>query len=137
MAAVGMSKAGVFDDLVIDHIEFYVSDLDDARRVFSQGYGFDTHAASHASCAVALGRGDIRLLLTEASASSALSGYVERHGDGVAVIALGTADAGRVRRYGQARRCAGEPVGFQYSAIAFELRFCGWLQMVMPPAGTR
>jgi 4-hydroxymandelate synthase len=120
MPVAGTSKvaaaSGIFDDLFIDHIEFYVADLSEARKVFAEGYGFDTYATGTAGPdgsvlrTLALGRGEIRLLLTEASgADHASSAYVEQHGDGVAAIALGTADA-RVT-FAEAIRRGAVPVG--------------------------
>jgi 4-hydroxymandelate synthase len=94
------SAASASADLFIDHIEMYVTDLGEAREMFTEGYGFDIYAPGvvgpegSVPRGLALGRGEIRLLLTEASGDDhPSSGYVDRHGDGVAVIALGTADA--------------------------------------------
>lgn len=88
------------DDLVVDHIEFYVADVGSLRKAFTDGYGFEMYATAApdpdgaAPRSVALGRDDIRLVLTEASGGDHVSSaYVQQHGDGVGVIALGTGDA--------------------------------------------
>lgn len=78
----------IFDDLVLDHVGFYVSDLTATRRWWTESFGFSVYARSEHS--VALGSNDIHLLLTEQPAHHP---YLVRHGDGVSDIALRTEDA--------------------------------------------
>jgi 4-hydroxymandelate synthase len=84
----------------IDHLEFYVADVQEAAGRLCTAYGFaihgvggpDTGLAGQRSVLVRL-RG-IQILLTSAvSDSHPAADFVRRHGDGVAVIALGTDDA--------------------------------------------
>ncbi|GAA2347988.1 4-hydroxyphenylpyruvate dioxygenase [Streptomyces cuspidosporus] len=87
-------------DPVLDHIEFFVADLEATVGQLSLGYGLQvlvpptrgSRRGDHRSAL--LGRGRIRLLLTQAlSGDHPARSYVERHGDGVADIALRVADA--------------------------------------------
>lgn len=94
------SQSEISGDLSVDHVGFYVSDLTSARETLINGYGFEEYATEVASPGrftprkSALGHGDIRLLITEASIEDPESvSYVEKHGNGVAVIALGTSNA--------------------------------------------
>jgi 4-hydroxymandelate synthase len=88
-----------FDDLRVDHIHFYVTDLAANLDWLVGGYGFGVYSvaesASRAACrTVGLGKDQIRLLVTQPLASHhPAASYVGRHGDGVADIALGVADA--------------------------------------------
>lgn len=79
----------------VDHVGFYVADLDSAVTSLTAGYGFDvlipaTHsndAGDHLSALLGLNR--IRLLLTQAiSQEHPAFTYIQQHGDGVADIAL-------------------------------------------------
>lgn len=86
-----------FDQLTIDHVTFHTGDLRAAAGWFGGGYGFETYARSApgaGSPALALGRNDIRLLVTEPGPGDEIgSRFVQRHGDGVADIALRVPDA--------------------------------------------
>jgi 4-hydroxymandelate synthase len=85
----------------IDHLELYVGDLARVAAHFRDGFGFRSlgHNGPAADAAGArsmlLGAGGIRLLLTQGHAPDhPASRYVERHGDGVACLAMRTDDAG-------------------------------------------
>jgi 4-hydroxymandelate synthase len=99
--------------LGIDHVEFYVGDLEKSAAVLCRGFGFRAGAAlpSSPGCAAPGGpagpggapaagsqstllrQGRIKLLLTAASASGhPAADFVQRHGDGVASIAFRTDD---------------------------------------------
>ncbi|MFH8407396.1 4-hydroxyphenylpyruvate dioxygenase [Streptomyces sp. NPDC018019] len=82
-------------DLAIDHIEMYVEDLDAAAFTWVDKYAFTVvgtgGSADHRS--IALRHGTITLVLTMATSDRhPASVYVADHGDGVADIALRTAD---------------------------------------------
>lgn len=86
-----------FSDLTVDHVRLYCTDLDASVTQFS-AYGFDVLAttgdAGGAEYSVAMGHGDVRLVLTRPDAGDHPgSMYVTQHGYGVSDIALGTADA--------------------------------------------
>jgi 4-hydroxymandelate synthase len=94
------SNVSIFDELSIDHVEFYVQDTAVAAAQFIDGYGFEIYGASEpaesvtAIRSVALGKNQIRLVLTTAQgADHPAAAYVEQHGDGVANIALTTPNA--------------------------------------------
>jgi 4-hydroxymandelate synthase len=84
----------------IDHVEFYVDDAQRAAASMCDEFGFrlcgrsasDSSAGDHRS--LLLRQGDVHILLTSGlSPTHPATGYVRRHGDGVAVLALGTTDA--------------------------------------------
>ncbi|MFG3050896.1 4-hydroxyphenylpyruvate dioxygenase [Kitasatospora sp. NPDC048239] len=86
-------------DAVIDHVELQVADLAATTARLTTSYGFepltpvarDGRGGEHLS--VLLGQGRIRLLVVQAlDADHPARAFVERHGDGVAGIALGVAD---------------------------------------------
>ena len=84
---------GAFGDMTVEHVEFYVNALADKTRALTEGYGLRPYATTpgeHPEVrSVALGRHDIRLVLTEALTDDhPATAYVDRHGDGVADIAL-------------------------------------------------
>ncbi|MFF7474795.1 4-hydroxyphenylpyruvate dioxygenase [Streptomyces sp. NPDC008092] len=84
-------------DLSIDYVEMYVEHLESAAFDWADRYGFTvagtSDCAGHRS--VALRHGRITLVLTQAvSDQHPASAYVAAHGDGVADIALRTADVG-------------------------------------------
>ena len=81
----------IFDDLVLDHVGFYVTDLDATRRWWTDSFGFSVYAKGDA--AVALGSNQIHLVLTEPGEEHPGAAYLAKHGDGVSDIALRTADA--------------------------------------------
>jgi len=90
--------------LGIDHVEFYVADLEKAAAALCRGFGFRMPCAATAGPgdhgdAVAGGRslllrqGRIKLVLTAASSPGhPAADFVQRHGDGVASIAFRTND---------------------------------------------
>ncbi|MEV0998817.1 4-hydroxyphenylpyruvate dioxygenase [Nonomuraea sp. NPDC050202] len=84
------------DDLRLDHIGFYVADLTAEAARLSRGYGLAPYAEATAwGCrSVAVGAGLVRFVLTQPTAGDHPgAAYLGRHGDGVADIALGVADA--------------------------------------------
>ncbi|WP_457032524.1 4-hydroxyphenylpyruvate dioxygenase [Kitasatospora sp. P5_F3] len=84
-------------DLYVDHVVLNVEDLGASAQRFAQVYGFGTYATSEQGAEAssrAVGRGRIRLVLTQALAEDhPAADYTRRHGDGVADIALATPDA--------------------------------------------
>jgi 4-hydroxymandelate synthase len=86
--------------LGIDHVEFYVADLEKAAAALSRGFGFRTAcsapagpaapgSAAEGSRSLRLRQGRIKLVLTAASSPShPAADFVQRHGDGVASIAF-------------------------------------------------
>ncbi|MGI5378907.1 4-hydroxyphenylpyruvate dioxygenase [Streptomyces sp. CA-251387] len=82
-------------DLAIDYVELYVDDLDRAVSAWVDGYAFTVVGtgsfAGHRGIALRQGRTTL-VLTTATSAQHPASAYVATHGDGVADIALRTAD---------------------------------------------
>ncbi|MBM7169920.1 4-hydroxyphenylpyruvate dioxygenase [Streptomyces sp. G44] len=83
------------DDLSIDYVEMYVEDLETATSSWADRYAFavvgTSTGADHRG--VTLRQGRITLVLTQATSEEhPASAYVMAHGDGVADIALRTAD---------------------------------------------
>ena len=83
------------DDLAIDYVEMYVDDLAAKAFTWVDRYGFTVvgtgGSAEHRS--VALRHGPVTLVLTAATSDQhPASAFVQTHGDGVADIALRTAD---------------------------------------------
>jgi 4-hydroxymandelate synthase len=77
----------------IDHVEFFVRDAQDAADHLCSAYGFRVHGAqAHADQrSVLVRQRDIQIVLTEGlTPEHPATRYVERHGDGLATIALGT-----------------------------------------------
>ncbi|MGC4868588.1 4-hydroxyphenylpyruvate dioxygenase [Micromonospora sp. DT53] len=88
--------SSVFSDLAVHHVEFHVTDAVWAARELAGQYGFGVvgsrRAEDHVS--VALRQGSTVLVVTEGFADAHPSSlYVQQHGDGVADLALRTADA--------------------------------------------
>ncbi|MFJ8795282.1 4-hydroxyphenylpyruvate dioxygenase [Streptomyces sp. NPDC102462] len=82
-------------DLAVDYVELYVDDLDRAVSAWVDGYAFTVvGTASFAEHrGIALRQGRTTLVLTAAaSGRHPAAAYVATHGDGVADIALSTAD---------------------------------------------
>lgn len=97
MAAV---QQQLFDDLQVDHIGWYVGDLDAQTDWFAKGLGLDVYGVSEsgrngpAERAAAVGRAGIRLRLTQPlSADHPGSALLEKHGDTPADVALAVTDA--------------------------------------------
>lgn len=87
---------GVFDTVVLDHLRLYVEDLDEATARYSDTLGLPVHSAGGSGGARSAGVGhhDVRLVLTRPVADGHPgAGYLERHGEGVAEIALRVPDA--------------------------------------------
>ena len=91
----------------IDHVEFYVADLEKAAAALCRGFGFRTACTAPAgpgdpgdagdagagSRSLLLRQGRIKLVLTAASSPGhPAADFVQRHGDGVASIAFRTDD---------------------------------------------
>ncbi len=91
----------IFDDLVLDHVGFYVSDLAATRRWWTDSFGFSVYAKG--DDAVGLGSNQIHLVLTEPGGDHPGIAYLAKHGDGVSDIALRTADAAAVYQEAVAR----------------------------------
>jgi len=113
-----ISRARVFENMAVDYVEFYVSDIEQSINWLVDGYGCAVRATPADLPAdvrsVMVGQGDIDLLLTEAvEQDHPAAAYVERHGDGVANIGLRVPDA----------------------ASAFEQAVRGGARPVAPPAG--
>lgn len=84
----------------IDHIELYVGDARQAAFYFGTAIGFHLRGQGGPETGLVgqrsllLGQGDIRMLLTSAlTAAHPAATYVQRHGDGIAVVALEVDDA--------------------------------------------
>ncbi|GIH67785.1 4-hydroxyphenylpyruvate dioxygenase [Sphaerimonospora thailandensis] len=112
-----MATTTIFQDLLVDHVEFYVADLAAQTDWFTGGLGFGVYADTEpdasgkapATRSAGVGRGEIRLVLTEPlTADHPAAAYVARHGDGVADIALRVADAAAA--YREAVRRGARPV---------------------------
>lgn len=100
---------GVFDDLAVDYILFYVENIDRSRAWFVNGYGFGigapgTPVDTDKIHSLFLDQGQIRLVLRQPLvADHPVVAYLAAHGDGVADIGLRVDDAAvafteRVRR---------------------------------------
>ncbi|MDQ2583573.1 4-hydroxyphenylpyruvate dioxygenase [Saccharothrix yanglingensis] len=91
------AQAGsAFEGMTVDHTVFYVGDADRAAGELVDKYGLAALGTSETSSvrSVAVGGGTIRLVFTQAvTDDTPAAAYVKVHGDGVADIALGVADA--------------------------------------------
>jgi 4-hydroxymandelate synthase len=93
------SGAAALENALLDHVEFYVSDIAATTAWLVDGYGLEVYAqpapASGAPVwSVGVGRNQIRFVLTEpVVADHSATAYIDRHGDGVANIALRVPDA--------------------------------------------
>jgi 4-hydroxymandelate synthase len=80
----------------VDHVELYVGDAQQMTFYLCSTFDFEVLGQGRVAGqrSVLLGHGDIRLLLTSGlRADQPATGYVQRHGDGVAAIGLRTDDA--------------------------------------------
>ncbi|MFV2112536.1 4-hydroxyphenylpyruvate dioxygenase [Micromonospora sp. LOL_025] len=84
----------------IDHIELFVGDARQAAFYFDRAVGFQLRGQGGPETGLAdqrsllLSQGDVRMVLTTGlTAEHPASRYVQRHGDGVAVVALEVDDA--------------------------------------------
>ncbi|MFK4071915.1 4-hydroxyphenylpyruvate dioxygenase [Streptomyces sp. NPDC029674] len=94
-AAGAAESADPLADLSIDYVEMYVEDLDAAAAHWTDRYAFAVvgTTASPEHRGIAVRHGEITLVLTQATSElHPASAYVMAHGDGVADIALRTAD---------------------------------------------
>jgi 4-hydroxymandelate synthase len=89
--------------LGIDHVEFYVGDARQTAYYLGTAFGFRVVGQGGPETGLAgqrtllLRHGDIHILLTSGLVPEhPATGYVARHGDGVAIVAFGVTDAGRV-----------------------------------------
>ncbi|MET8541635.1 4-hydroxyphenylpyruvate dioxygenase [Kitasatospora sp. NPDC004799] len=87
-----------FGGMLVDHITCYVADLAVTTEWLVRGYGLEVYARSAPQApdlrSVALGRNGIRVLLSQPlQGDHPGAAYVEKHGDGVADIALRVPDA--------------------------------------------
>jgi 4-hydroxymandelate synthase len=99
----------------VDHVELYVGDARQTADLLGQSYGFHIYGSGGPETGLAgqrsllLGQGGIRLLVTSAlTPDHPVARYVERHGDGVACVALRTVDAAAA--YAAAVRAGARPV---------------------------
>ncbi|MER7847656.1 4-hydroxyphenylpyruvate dioxygenase [Kitasatospora sp. NPDC096077] len=102
-------------ELTLDHVEFYVADLAAEIARLTEEYGFELlvppteRGESAERCASALlGQAAVRLLLTQPlAAGHPAAGYLARHDDGVAALALRVPDATAAYRALTGRGAAG------------------------------
>ncbi|WP_228121122.1 4-hydroxyphenylpyruvate dioxygenase [Streptomyces fagopyri] len=94
-----MAGSTAAQSLTLSHVEMYVGDAPSVAADFVDGYGFEVfataegHGPEGAARSLALRHGGIVLVVTEALDSAhPAAGFVERHGDGIADIALTGAD---------------------------------------------
>jgi 4-hydroxymandelate synthase len=99
----------------VDHVEFYVDDAQRTAEHLCSAFGFRCYGQGGPETGLAgqrsllLGQGGIRLLVTSAlAADHPAAAYVERHGDGVACVALRTDDAAAA--FAHAVRAGARPV---------------------------
>lgn len=101
----------VFSEMSVDHIELYVENVEASRKWLVDGYGFQVYSESDEPGAgsVEIGRRRIRLVLTEPRTEEHPgAAFIEKHGDGVADIALRVADAAQA--FHEAVRRGARPV---------------------------
>lgn len=113
---VTSSEHELINDFDLDYIELYVQDLDAHLEIWGGRYGFAQLGAGGSDQdgfrSVVLGRGAMKLVLTEATRlDHPAASYVLVHGDGVANIAMRTADvrAAFSRIVGNGGRALAEP----------------------------
>src|SRR3954464_10436137 len=89
-----------FADLSVDHVTIYVNDIGASTEWLVNGYGMAVYATAApddgtaTARSVGVGGNQIRRVLTEPLRGDHPSaGYLDKHGDGVADIALRVADA--------------------------------------------
>ncbi|HEX6472281.1 MAG TPA: 4-hydroxyphenylpyruvate dioxygenase [Streptosporangiaceae bacterium] len=90
---------GPFDGMLVDHVLFYVTDVARTADWFTGSFDFQVYGATGPggpglARSVGLGADRIRLVLAQPPAGdNPGAGYLARHGDGVADIALSVPDA--------------------------------------------
>lgn len=84
----------------IDHLEIFTEDAEETAARFCSGYGFSVHGrrgpdTGHTDClSILLRQHDITLLVTTPlAAGHRAHGYLDRHGEGVAVVGFAVDDA--------------------------------------------
>jgi 4-hydroxymandelate synthase len=84
----------------VDHVEFYVQDATETAGFLCEAFGFRCYGVGGQETGLAgqrtllLGQRGIRILVTSAlTADHPVARYVDRHGDGLACVALRTDDA--------------------------------------------
>jgi 4-hydroxymandelate synthase len=84
----------------VDHVEFYVRDAPETARFLCEAFGFRRLGQGGPGTGLPgqrtllLGQGGIRILVTSALAPDhPVARHVERHGDGLACVAMRTDDA--------------------------------------------
>jgi 4-hydroxymandelate synthase len=88
-----------FDGMAVDHVLFYVTDIGHTTDWFTGSFGFQVYGTAGAAGpgrarSVGLGADRIRLVLARPPAGdNPGAGYLDRHGDGIADIALSVPDA--------------------------------------------
>lgn len=101
-----------FRNMLVDHIEFYVTDISAKAEWWVNSYGFAVSATTDDAApnrSVMLSHRQVDLVLTEATDAGQLAAaYVKKHGDGVANIGLRVEDA--TVAYQEALRRGARPV---------------------------
>ncbi|GAA2225029.1 4-hydroxyphenylpyruvate dioxygenase [Streptomyces amakusaensis] len=90
------SPADAFEGMALDHIRFFVEDTAVQQEIFAGRYGIPalTAAETDETSSIALGAGDIRLVLTRPLVEDHPgTAHLDRHGHGVGDIALRVRDA--------------------------------------------
>jgi 4-hydroxymandelate synthase len=91
------SATDAFGNMLVDHIEFYVTDVSSKANWWVDSYGFAISATTDGKAparSIALSHHEVELVLTEArDGNHPGAAYVRKHGDGVANIGLGVGDA--------------------------------------------
>ncbi|EST31125.1 4-hydroxyphenylpyruvate dioxygenase [Streptomyces roseochromogenus] len=126
-------------DVTLNHLEFYAPDADEAVAELVERYGFGVwgaRALPGGGRTVAVGMNDIAALVTEGPHTRE---FTERHGFGVADIALRTADAAGTHRAAVAAgaRSTQAPADAGGATLAAVAAFGDVVHtLVQPPAGT-
>jgi 4-hydroxymandelate synthase len=111
--AMTSSDKTIFQDMLVDHVEFYVGDLAAETRWLVDSFGFGVYARTDDATAevgsVGVGANQIRFVLTEPLVDDhPAAAYVEKHGDGVGNIGLRVCDAAEA--FAEAVRRGARPV---------------------------
>ncbi|MFG2918157.1 4-hydroxyphenylpyruvate dioxygenase [Kitasatospora sp. NPDC048298] len=115
--------------LHLSHVELYVTDATAAAEAFVDGYGFQVYATAErtgppgASRSLALRTGDIVLVVTQGlDAGHPATAYTDRHGDGIADIALTAVGA---------RAAFADAVAREATVLAEPAEADGWVTAVL------
>ncbi|MFG2910231.1 4-hydroxyphenylpyruvate dioxygenase [Kitasatospora sp. NPDC048286] len=113
----------------LSHVELYVTDATAAAEAFVDGYGFQVYATAErtgphgASRSLALRTGDIVLVVTQGlDAGHPATAYTDRHGDGIADIALTAVGA---------RAAFADAVAREATVLAEPAEADGWVTAVL------